>query len=248
MEKESSIVTLQDLDIAYSSYCEIDDGVYIPLYIHVKDISSEYIFSDKLEKVEIIKDGIRVDKTGKTPFLDFYLQDLNKKTRLAYFKFIDSRKIFEGKKFIEYAYDCDTIEKFYDKIMNLGFTNTMFNKLKVEIEYYINKVKSEFRKKCRDFFDFDRKFPEYVKLKKEDEIPKDIEESMIYPYGMTLVQNAFEYTNSVIFKENKDKALIEYSWRENEFKVVYISMKSKIEGFTNKYQIYRTEKERNRQN
>ena len=238
---QEKIVTLQDLDICYSTWCNITDDFQVPLFIHIKDIKTDYENIGKIEKVEFLRSSVRLNETGMSPFKKYYEDYLIKKEIIYILSFIDDRKMFNNKTFLEEFFNCNTAEEFYYILMKKGITDYQINKLKNEVEFYIKKVKDEFTQKCMDFFDYNRKFPD-IKLK--DELSKEITDLLIYSYGMTMVQSGFEYTNSIIFSENKDKAMNEFSWREVEFKAMYSSMENKIKSFSNKYYAKKAERDK----
>ena len=232
---EKKIKSLNELDLnklnmAIESYVEIK-GVIIPLYIHLKDIN-DYKEHIEFKKIEIIRDNIKLDKT-EHPFrkqIELYkkMQEIK-----YYLDFIDNRPIFNGKTWKEVFLGIDKDDDIVDGLVKIGFSLFDFIKLKNEIGYYIQYLKKECVKTIIELLDYERAFPN-ITLK--DNKMKQYENYMTYTQHMSILQNAFEYTNAVLFPENLGKAYFEYSFRELQLKVMYISMKNKIEGFINKVQ------------
>ena len=110
--------------------------------------------------------------------------------------------------------------------------------LKNEIDYYIGIIKNTFIKNTIKILDYERNFPVF---NISDSFPEKYKEFITYTNEMTKYQSGIEYSNVIIFPENLGKSLSEYSWRELEFKSLYISMKNKIEGFINSYQSWKME-------
>ena len=233
MEKKNDITTLQDLNVSIQTWHEIklDKTYLIPLYIHIKDIS-DYKENIIEYKVDIMNDDHKLNLISN-PFKRELLQYKMKQDMDYYFRFIDKRKLYEGKSFEE-----NLGVSIYD-LFNEGTIQGFIN----EIEYYINKVKFMFLTKATLLFDFDRKFPQHYKPK-DSGMSQDVKENVIYPVGMTMVQGEIEYPSNIIFDENIGVAVIKHSFREVQLKAMYIHMKNKIEGFLNSYQAWKSEQDR----
>ena len=239
---EKSSVTHQDLEVVYQSWCKLNEDLTLPLYIHIKDIETDEIHITN-GKVEFLRNELMIDKTD-SPFIEQYNEYVLKKDFLYFLRFIDKRQIFNNctQSFAEFMYGCSTDEQLYYTLVGLGLTVTMFQKLKTEIIYFINKIKSTFIQRCESIFEYNKKFPT-LHIKKDD-IDKRYEEYYSYPTQMTMVQSALEYTNTTIFVENKGKVYSEWSWRELQYRTMYIHTKYKIEGFINKVQVYKFQKDK----
>ena len=216
-----------NLNIAIQSWIEIEDFV-IPIYVDIADIKwvdEDFVVDDK---IEMINGQIRFNKLN-SPFQQQYKDYSLKENIKSYLKFVDKRKLFNG---LNESYYEGNLEHFYNQLIQSGFTTLMFVNLKNEINYYINKVKFKFLTAVTEILDYERSFPF---IRQKEETPENIKKLMAYPSEMSLFQSAIEYTNTIIFPENIGKAFTDYSWREIQFKVMYISMKNSIEGFANKY-------------
>lgn len=230
---------ISELDICYESYFQVDENFVIPLLIHIDKIKNDKINNKKL-KIEFGKNCTKLNKT-ENPFQD-EIENYNFKNDILYYlNFIDDRKMFENFKynFVELICGKNDLNLLYDKLMEKGLTKFTFLKFKSEIDYYISLIKNEFLEICKNIFDYERKFPPEVKTKHS--IDKKYKDCMIYPVNMTFIQPYLEYNNCIFFKENLNKAIIDHSWREIQFKTMYISMKSKIESFTNEYHLWKNE-------
>jgi hypothetical protein len=227
-------ISLQSLNIAVESWATFyfeDEDIHIPLYIHIKDIR-EFHENTILYKMDILSHSMRKDET-KSPFEEEMLEYKSKEVIKEYKKFIDHRPMFDGKPFLE-ALDFDLFEE---------LNRDNLSQLITEIDFYIAYVRDEFINKCKELFDYDRKFPKHYKPK-DDKMPQDVKDNCVYPMGMTLVQGYIEYPSNIIFPENMGKPVAEHSFREIQLKAMYLHMKNKIEGFLNEYQGWKMEKDR----
>lgn len=232
MEKISDL-NLYKLNMYIETWTTINN-VDIPIYIDIADIN-EYEEYSLNNKVEIVGDKILIDYTDN-PFkkqLDDYktIKDIK-----YYLKFVDNRKLFDGKSWIEMMSNNFGTD-IYTGMQDIGLSLDMFKILKNEIVFHIHKLKTKCLQIIVDLLDYDRDFPN-IHLKDTDssKLMKRYKEYLNYTQHMSLMQNAFEYTDSILFPENKGRAFFEYSFREINLKVMYISMKSRIESFINTLQ------------
>jgi len=232
-------LSLQSLNISIESWFsfEVNKVQYnIPLYIHIKDIYEQEEEIIPL-KMDILRGDFRLNKT-ESPFFQKLLEHKLLTSMDEYLIFIDKRKLFtneDGDKvsFLEYI-DID-IRDILDE--------ATFISLRDELIYYINYLKSEFIERCKILLDYDRDFPKHYKPKDND-MPQDVKDNIVYPIGMTMLQSDIEYPSNIIFEENVNKPVNQYSFREIQLKAMYLHMKNKIEGFLNSYQAYNMEKDR----
>ena len=82
-----------------------------------------------------------------------------------------------------------------------------------------------------------------IKLDKEyPKAPDDVNEFTLRDRTFMLAQLSIEYNPTPIFPENKDKTMHEWSFREVEFHLAYITCKTRIESVENRYQAHMQEK------
>lgn len=230
-EQNEVYLTLQDLNISIETWFELNQEYAIPLYIHIKDIN-EYDEKVSNYKIDILNKSYRINKLD-SPFKNEILQYNIKKTMDYYLKFIDERKLFNGKSFSE------TLDfPIYDL-----FDEGEFRNFVNEINHYIHKVKFMFLVEAKLLLEYDRKFPKHY-TPKENDTPEDVKENTCYPIGMTMIQGEIEYPSNILFEENINKPVSQHSFREVQLKAMYIHMKNKIEGFLNSYQAWKMEKDR----
>ena len=232
---------MEKLDIAIQSWFDVGD-FNIPLYIHIRDID-RYQPDTLDKKIDLYRDELRVNLT-ENPFQENIRMLEFKENILYYLRFVDSRRMFNSLKdnFAYHFYRARNVEELYYALMQAGFTETNFINMTNEIIFYINQIKTLFIQRVIELLDYDRKFPT---LHLKEKMPKQYQELLQYTNDMSKFQSGIEYSPVIIFPENLGKPLIEFSWRETEFKCLYISMKNKIEGFLNTYQSWKMEQSRN---
>lgn len=236
MEKNSD---LSKLNIYNETYVTIND-IDIPIYIHIRDIKpfdSEHVNNFKLD---IIQDDMRVDETD-SPFEGYYKKHKQEKKIRYYLQFIDNRPIFDGKTWLQHMLSDNYSDDILLSMDKLGMSYSMYIRLVNEINAYIQNIQAKCLEVIKDVIDYNREFPN-ITLKKESGL-KQYQEYLSYSQAMSVLQSNMEYTNSTLFEENIGKAFFDYSFREIYLKVMYISMKNKIEGFTNKAQSKQMERD-----
>lgn len=234
--KELNNLTLQSLNIAIESYFVLNDNLTIPLYIDIADIN-DYEYNTETYKVDILRQNVRLDIT-ENPFESQIIKYKIQEILNYYFKFIDTRKLFENSTLNFFAY----LEKYNIDKYDI-FDEAEFQRFRNEVTFYINRVKNKFLDTAKELLEYDREFPEQYKPK-ENDMPQDVKDNIVYPIGMTMIQGDIEYPSNIIFPENIGKSVSEHSFREVQLKAMYLHMKNKIEGFLNSYQSWKMEKDR----
>ena len=238
--KELNNLTLQSLNIAIESYFVLNDNLTIPLYIDIADIN-DYEYNTETYKVDILRQNVRLDIT-ENPFESQIIKYKIQEILNYYFKFIDTRKLFENSTLNFFAY----LEKYNIDKYDI-FDEAEFQRFRNEVTFYINRVKNKFLDTAKELLEYDREFPEQYKPK-ENDMPQDVKDNIVYPIGMTMIQGDIEYPSNIIFPENIGKSVSEHSFREVQLKAMYLHMKNKIEGFLNSYQSWKMEKDRPKDN
>jgi len=229
--------TLQSLNVSIESWFELTEDITLPIFIDIASIK-EYKNNIENLKMDIQRSDFRLNKE-EDPFEKERKEYSIKEEIKRSLQFIDNRKMYGGKTYIQEYFEVDDADQLLDLLINSGIQMDILIRLKIEISYYIERVKFKFLVNAKEVLDYDRQFRTIV-LKQET--PEDIAKHSQYSQEMSKIQSSMEYNDSIIFPENIGKSFIEYSWREIYFKVLYISMKNKIEGFMNKYKQHEIEK------
>ena len=233
--------TPQSLNVSIQTWYNLSEDYNLPIFIDIADIRDYSNIPSKM-KIDTARNDYRINQTD-SPFKKVYEKYKLRQDLLRCLSYIDKRPIYDGKTFIQHEYEVDTVEELLDILIESGIQADTFVMLKQQLNYYIDKVKFNFLINAKEILDYDRDF---TKFALKDETPQHIAKQMIYSPLMSHFQSGMEYTDIIIFPENIGKSFMEYSWREVSFKLMYISMKNKIEGFGNKYQQHRTDEIRNK--
>lgn len=146
---------------------------------------------------------------------------------------------FENMDFVEYA------TKIISRDKNTFITNLVSSDIiniedmvsaYQEILYYISKVKSEWIEDVHKYFDIFYEYPtkelpksdfDYTKTKIYSKYKENLSTPICLIDSQILIED-----NSVVFQENIGRATYEYSWREKEFKRLYLKKKTDFENFS----------------
>lgn len=216
MEKKRN--DLFDLDFYTKHTIEIN-GILVPINIHIKNIQLQ-----KDTNLHIFEDG---------DHLEYEYEKLrNIENFKWYLKFINVKdKLFEGftKNFLEYN-ELESI----DELLYI-FDEMDFKELISHCITIINAMMEEFRERLYDMLKIKDKVPN-IKLKEKYKMPENIKEYLKFTYGYTISQMAIEHNPTIFFPENKNKAIIEWSFREFELHLAYLTIKSRIESTEDRWQ------------
>lgn len=241
--KEIREIHFERLDICKTYDLEIDDGIYLPLNVHIKDLVQPLINVEHIEEEPIVLDeenNIKVSNVSHNNFKRIREQIQSYKSIRSYFKFIDTNiKLFENgqKSFMEY-YDIDDLEELFERIDDNGFS-----KLIAICDRLIKKIIEEFYTELIDVFYNGEKEPNFQRTKEEnDPMLSQLMNYSAKPKGYLLAQIGVEFPANVFFKENIGKSISEWSWREVEFQIQYIGAKNNLDNMMEKYKTYSMEK------
>ena len=109
-----------------------------------------------------------------------------------------------------------------------------------EIILQISAIKKEFMDLLIKEFDIYRKFP-IIPTTPDDkkyETPKEYIEYLKYPNGIIESKAYVEYVGDILFEENIGKSVNEFSWREKEFRKLYITAVTNIDNFSEQVKSY----------
>lgn len=211
-------VSFDELDFMYPKHFFQISNFKIPISIHIKDLKFSYT-----KEIEI--SGVGEDfEFEKLKLLNIFKQNLI---------FINTKdNLYDGftKNFLEY-YNLNNLE---DLLLYLDEFD--FNLFIEHIKPIINFMIATFRNRLYNMLKLDEKEPNIPYTDKHKK-PKELEEFLKYTEGYIIAQSIIEYSPQPFFDENIGKGVNEYSWRELEFRLAYLTMKNKIESIENKWQM-----------
>lgn len=155
-----------------------------------------------------------------------------------YLKFINNTDpLYEGytKTFTEY-YELNST---YDLLTILDRND--IEELISHISVYINICIEEFTDRLYDMLKIKDEKPE-ISYTKKYEMKPNIKDYVTYTQGYIIAQMGMEYNPTAFFPENKGKSILEWSYREFELHMAYLTIKSKIESTQDEYQAHINEK------
>ena len=189
----------------------------IPLDLNIDKV---FYGIEEVLDLEVFEDNYLCEKT-------YEIEQLSRN-----FNFIDvETKLYENrtKNFLEYN-ELESVDELLFKLDEF--------KLK-KLNNYIDKYKLILQRICRrrldELFRLKQKEPKitlknkFPKLDNEDEISK----FTVRDRTFMLAQLSIEYNPTPIFPENKNKTMQEWSFREKEYHMAYISSKTRIENVEN---------------
>lgn len=242
--------SLNDFNISVRSFINLNDLIF-PIKVHIKNIvdekeDEEYYKVNFIENKNDFKYSIETENTLFKE--EFEATSLKKKLKKIHihidFEMVNYNNL-NISQIVNQLYGYNIIE--FDEFVNFiyktpGFFNAEdITKAIYEINFYIGRIKNIFIEKAKNIFDWDRNFPK-ITLKSDSIIDDAHKKFMIYPEIMTELQPAAEYPMNIWFEENVGKSFNQWSWREKELKKIYITMKSRIESFTERSIQYNNEK------
>lgn len=209
-------------------------GFSIPLLIDIKNILSDYSKSQSIQINIDITNEEKLYHDTATPFLkqknltyyielikiiyqniDKTLYENNEQT------FMESLGICNEEDFIYLILSSDTLNT-YEQIVNLL----------QKIYYYQEIIKNLFIEYLIEYFKLDEDYPTIsLKENKMSMLIKTYEKFLDYNKNILDAQISMDYNNSILFEENYGKSMFSWSWREWEYKRLYITSKTKKEGF-----------------
>ena len=193
----------------------------IPIHIHIKNI---YI-GNKSEEVELefMNDEmsfeferLKIIEYQKRNFIHINVAD----------------KIYNNfnQNFLEY-HNLESIDE-----LLFFFDEYDLKTINDHIDKYLTYMIKEFRDRLYNTLKIDDKPPK-VGYKPETEMPKNIKDYLTYTEGYILSQSNLEFGNGVpFFEENIGKSYNEYSFREKEIILAYLTMKNRTESISSEYQ------------
>lgn len=247
---------INSLNLSVRSFININD-LFLPIIVDIKNIV------DKEEEIEYYKVVFMENKddfkyavdTTENIFEDQIKNYEIKKKLLFIHKFIDFEIIDSSNNNVGitmnklFDYDITNGESFVNMIFSLPnfYNEEDIIKAVYEINFYIGRIKNKFIEKAKQIFDWDREFP-IVRLESDNLIDPNLKKHATYPFAMLELQCVSEYPMAIWFSENYGKAYDEWSWREKELKKMYITMKNRLESYTERIIAYSSEQKRNSSN
>lgn len=231
MSKNLSL-SLSDLSFSYPKHTIKVGDYLIPIHIHIKNIYPP----KQSEELKIGLIGIEDEMSfeyERVKLLDRFkeiIQHINTEDKL-YSNFT--------KNFLEYH----ELESLYDLFFRLGEYEIL------QIVHHINKILpsmiSIFRERLYKSLKLDIKQPN-ITYKSPYELTPDLKEYLNYTEFYILCQAVIEFNPTPIFEENKNKSISEWSLREYEVHMSYLTAKNRFEDTLNKYQGKQMEDARNK--
>lgn len=211
-------IRFEELDFIYPQHFLEINSFKIPIYAHIKNIRTKYV--DEITIGENYDDfefkRLRQVNISKLNFIHINIKD----------------KIFNGftQTFLEYynLKSTDDLLYYFDEMDIQEFNNHFKN---------INSfLMTTYRDRLYNMFKLDEKEPD-IRYKDKDDKPKELKDYLQYTYGYIIAQSVMEYTAQPFFEENIGRAVNEFSWREIELRLSYLTMKNKCEGLEHKWQM-----------
>lgn len=211
-------VRFEELDFIYPQHFLEINSFKIPIYAHIKNIRTKYIdeisIGDNYDDFEFKR--LRQISISKLNFIHINTKD----------------KIFNGftQTFLEH-YSLNEVEDllYYFDEMDLKEFNEHFKKIN-------SFLMITYRNRLYNMLKLDETEPE-IGYKEKNDKPKELKEYLKYTYGYIIAQSVMEYTSQPFFEENIGRAVNEFSWREIEFRLSYLTMKNKCEALEHKWQM-----------
>jgi len=223
-------IHLQEFNFYHEKTIEVGRYV-IPLKIHIKDINDSHI-----TRIRNRRYGEVLDMSQN--HFDKAYEELEKDAKIQYYlKFINTEdKLFKNNlTFLTYNY-LKNIDDILDKIDLKDF------------QVIVNSVDDIMKDMIVEFFDIAKSFlgadkiQPSISLEKTNDVLWD--KVMAYldrPQGYLIAQLGIEFRGTPFFKENIDKAISDWSFRELQLHLMYISEKHKTDGTLEKYKAKKQE-------
>ncbi len=225
-----SNISLQSFNFYHEKSVSI--GRYIvPLKVHIKDINEQHT-----KRISNRRYGETLDLTQD--HFDKAYEEIEKDYKIQYYlKFINTEDVLfpNSRTFLTHNY-FNTIEDFLNII---GYTE--LQELINEIEEIMKDIISEFFDKAKVFLGGEKLMPSIYLKEDKDALWDKIVEYINRPQGYLISQLAIEFSGNIIFSENIGKAISEWSFREIQLQLMYISEKHKIDSILEKYKAKKQE-------
>lgn len=209
-----------DLDFKYPTHFLTLSNIKIPISIHIKDISLRHT-----QTLDILEDDYDINRAEEIELIKSKLNFIN--CNLKCFNSFEET-------FLEF-YGLDKIE---DILYFLDERDMV--KYSIHISEIINLMIGTYRERLYSSLKLDEESP-VIHYKDDDNKPKNLKEYLKFTDTYILAQSFIEFTGTPFFSENIGKGVDEYSWREIEFRMAYLTMKNKCESLEHKWQMFKME-------
>lgn len=210
---------LNDLDFYYPHHSINLSGFDIPLYIHISKIK----FETNSELPISIHKGVYEFQYTK-------LKEIN--NNKWYLKFIDTEsKIYNN--FTENFLEYNNLENVYE-LLDI-FDELDFNEYMEHLNIIINFMVEEYIFRLHNMLKIDMEVPK-IRLKDKNPMPENLKEYLTYTSGYIVSQMGLEFQPTIYFPENIGKSVIEWSFRELELHMAYLTIKSRFESTEDRWQ------------
>jgi hypothetical protein len=222
-----------EFDETIYSYFYINENICLPLRIDIADIKV-YSNSYKFLKCKKEDNKIIIDKRDN-PFKDDYEYYLLKQEIRKFLIHIDIKsKLFDNQNLLEYLKVKDLDELIDYLLEYLEVPIQTISNLKNELEFYIDILKGNFIDKVQKYLEINKN-PKEFKPDLKGVNPKDFDTHFTQSY--IKLQSMIEYHNSTpLFSENIGKAYSDWSWREIQTRLMFLTRKNQVSTEENRMQ------------
>lgn len=224
---------LRDLNIRLRSSFEVDDLVFL-LDVDIAKIKSTLDYNEEYYKISFPtedKDKISyISDTRENPYRHWIGHTKMKRAIGKISAFVDiETECYGGKNILDDLgfSSRKQLTNFFSEIL------TMDDAIRIiqEIDFYISKVKLKFSKVAMELLELDKQYPS-ITLKNKLDLSKEQKGCMTYTYAMMSLQPSMELSSTIIFPENINRAYMDWSWREQEIKRLYLTSKTRKDNYT----------------
>jgi len=214
-------ITFRDLNFSYPKHSF--EG--IPLHIHIGGIKTSN--NEELD-FEVFPDDEFAYEHEKRIEIDFFKRN---------FSFINIKDKNFGENFNENFLEHMGLDH-VDDIMRINGCDEFFL---IRFNNYIDEKKSvvwrEFIRRLNILFNLNKKKPSFPLKKSMPKTPEKVQDYLSKDYTYIITQLAIEYnTSTPIFPENINKSIIEWSARELEYRMAFMTNKTRMENLETEWQ------------
>ena len=212
--------SLNNLTFNYPKHTIKVGGYLIPILVDMKNIYPEQ--NNELKIGLIQEEDVMSFEYDRVKVIDSFSKKLN------HINVEDKLYDNFSKNFLEYY----KLKKVRDLLYILDEADilTIISHINKIIPIMIN----EFRKRLYESLKLDEKEP-YIDYKDKNPMPDNIKDYLIYTDFYILCQAIIEYNPTPFFKENIGKSIDEWSLREYETHMAYLTAKNKFETIQHKW-------------
>jgi len=213
------------LNIQYPKHTAKIGRFLIPIDIHIKDVTTNY---DNVIKEGIVGD-IYYDEFGSE--YEFLQEKENFRKYLKFINIRDEMFDYGTKTFLQWM-NMKSIEEIFDCLDRIDLIQ-----LSSHIQEKINIVIDEFRTNLASMLELDKVLPSSGEYHGKQDMPNDLIKYLNYPIDYILAQAGIEFQTTPFFPENIGRAISEWSFREIEYRLSFLTIKNKKESAKSNFQM-----------